>query len=199
MKSKKNLTLIVLVLLVALTSGYVASTYAKYTEVLSDTTATADVAKWAFAKGTDNGELEISLPSTIPASRLVADKIAPGTGGSFNLDLDNSEGEVGVEFEITFKNLTNVPSNLVFKQSSTAISIANSKITGTIPAGGTLAIPLDWEWPYETSGTLAAEDLEDTTDGKAADTMSITATIKGTQVNPNGAAITASYTLGSAN
>ncbi len=196
--NKKSLTIVVLLLLVALTSGYVASTYAKYTETLADATATAQVAKWDFKKGTNNGNLVISLPATIDASRLTANMIAPGTGGSFNLDLDNSGSDVGVEFEITFTDLANVPSNLVFKQDSTTLAISGSKITGYIPAKGTLSIPLAWEWPYETSGTLATEDGEDLADGKAAEEMSITASIKGTQVNPAGAAITASYTLGAA-
>ena len=48
MKNKKSLLVLVLLLLVGITSGYVASTYAKYTSKIENNNGTATVAKWAF-------------------------------------------------------------------------------------------------------------------------------------------------------
>ena len=190
---KKSLMLIVLLMLVGLTSGYVASTYAKYVKTLDNVSATATVAKWDFKKGTNYGVFDITLPATVDASTLVADKIAPGTSGTFTIDLDNSGSDVGVEYEITFTGVSNIPSNLVLKNGGTAITIANgAKITGTIPAAQTDSLELTWEWPYYTNAT---DDAEDTTDGEAAATMTLTATVNGHQVAPSATAITKTHTF----
>jgi len=193
---KKSIAIIVLLLLVGLTSGYVSSTYAKYVKTLDNAEATTTIAKWDFKKGTNYGVFEISLPATVDPTTLVANRIAPGTSGTFTIDLDNSGSEVGVQYEIAFATATGVPSNLVFKQNSTTLNVAGSKVVGTIPAGQSDSIALDWEWPYETSGTLATEDGEDTTNGEAATrTMTLTATVNGHQVAPSATATTKTYTL----
>ena len=197
MKSKrKSLILIGLLMAVGLTSGYVSSTYAKYVNTLENAEGTATVAKWDFKKGTNYGVFDITLPATVDPTTLVADKIAPGTGGTFTIDLDNSGSEVGVEYEIAFATATGVPSNLVFKSGSTSFVVTGSKVVGTIPAGQSDSVELNWEWPYETTTDgLATEDGEDTTNGEAASTMTLTATVNGHQVAPSATAITKTYTL----
>lgn len=185
-KRKKRIGLIVLLLLFGLTAGYVANTYAKYTAQVSGS-GTATVAKWAFDTDNANTNFTINLDGTVDASTLAADRIAPGTSGSFDIALKNTNSEVGVEFTISFSNAQNVPSNLVFTSgSSTITDITTQTISGKIAAGESLTVPITWEWPYSTS---TADDAEDTTDGKNAGTMTVNTTITGTQVQP-GAAIT---------
>ena len=195
-KQKKSFVLIALLLLVALTSSYVAGTYAKYTaEVTGEGSAT--VAKWAFASDNDDVDFDINLDETYDASTLVADRIAPGTSGSFDIELSNENSEVGVEFTISFTNTANVPTNLVFTQGNNTVNPATQSIKGYIAAGETLTVPLTWEWAYETGTspyTQAGEDPADTTDGIAAKTMTVTANIKGIQVAPSTTAITTGVT-----
>lgn len=194
---KKSLVLIALLVLVGLTSGYVSRTYAKYVKTLDNATGTTTVAKWDFKKGTNYGVFDITLPGTVDATTLVSGRIAPGTSGTFTIDLDNSGSEVGVEYTIEFTTASGVPSNLVFKQSTTTISAAGSKVIGTIPAGQTDSVELSWEWPYETtSSALTVEDGEDTANGEAVSrTMTLTATVNGKQVQPGTGPTTKTWTL----
>lgn len=199
-KKKKSLVLIALLMLVGLTSGYVASTYAKYTATLDNASGETTVAKWDFKKGTNYGVFDISLPATVDATTLVGERIAPGTSGTFTIDLDNSGSEVGVEYEITFATASGVPSNLVFKSGDNTFTVTGSKVVGKIPAGQTKSVALNWEWPYETTpespNTQATEDGEDNTNGTAASrAMTLTAVVTGKQVPPSATAIENTYTL----
>ena len=174
-KKKKKLLVIALLLIFGLTLGYVANTYAKYTAQLNGS-GDVSVAKWAFSEDNQNIDIEIDLDGNIDASTLVDGKIAPGTSGSFDIVLSNTHSEVGVDFSVTLTP-TNAPTNLSFSTGNT--------ITGKIAAGENITIPVTFSWPYETTGGDAA----DTADGIAAEDMTITASIVGTQVEP-GAAIT---------
>ena len=177
-KKKKRIGLIVLLLLFGITAGYVANTYAKYTSQVNGS-GTVKVAKWAFDTDNSSIDIDIDLTGNIDASTLVSERIAPGTSGSFDIELSNENSEVGVEFTITLSN-SNAPTNLVFDTGTT--------ITGTIAQGDTLTIPVGFSWAYETTNG----DADDTADGIAANDMTITASIVGTQVQP-GAAISTQY------
>ena len=186
-KKREKVFMMALLLLVGITSIFVAGTYAKYTATVNGS-GTATVAKWAF--DTDNASastLAINFSQSYDASTLVANRIAPGTSGSFGLELKNTNSEVGVDFTVSFTGVTNAPSNIVFKKGTTTIDPTSGTITGQIKPGDTITVPINWEWPYYTS---AADDTEDTTDGKAAKTMTLNATITGVQTSPSTAAIT---------
>ena len=174
-KKKKKLLVIALLIIFGLTAGYVANTYAKYTAQLNGS-GDVSVAKWAFDTDNQNIDIDIDLNGNIDASTLVDGKIAPGTSGSFDIILSNANSEVGVAFSVTLTP-SNAPTNLSFSTGNT--------ITGKIAAGESITIPVTFAWPYETTNGDAA----DTADGKAANDMTITASIVGTQVQP-GAAIT---------
>ena len=183
---RKSMIVMVLLLLVCLTSGYVASTYAKYTSQLANISSTATVAKWDFKAGGNYGTFSIDLPASVDASTLVAGKIAPGTSGTFTIALDNSGSEVGVEYTIDFTGASNVPSNLVFTAKGSTVTIANgASIEGSIPAGETDTVTISWAWPYETGNSpYTTEDAEDTTY-----TMTLSATVNGIQTEPSATAL----------
>ena len=202
MKNKKSLIIIAILLLVCVTGGYVASTYAKYTTKIENNSGTATVAAWNFA--TDNGtqNITVALDGTIDASTLVAGKIAPGTSGSFNVVLKNTS-EVGADFTLELKSITNKPTNLKFYKTrsgsqgsytySNELTPGTSTVTGQLASGDStgLTVPIYWEWPYETS-SIATNDPIDTangTDTESNRTLAIGVDITGTQTAP-GAAIT---------
>lgn len=194
MKKKKTLLIIVLLLLVGITSGYVASTYAKYTSQITDNNGTATVAKWAFS--TDNAQqtLTINFSGTYDPTTLVANRIAPGTSGSFNIALKNTNTETGVNWTIKLNSANNLPHNLKFYKDSahtTEITPGTSTITGQLAAKDStvLSVPIYWAWEYETS-EIATNDPLDTTDGEAAEALTIGVDITGVQTQPGSSAIT---------
>ena len=194
MKNKKTLLVLVLLLLVGITSGYVASTYAKYTSKLENNNGTATVAKWAFTTDNSVQTLTVNLDNTPDPSTLVAGKIAPGTSGSFNIALSNATTETGVDWTISLKNVTNKPTNLKFYKDSshtTEITPGTGTITGQLAAQDSTAlqVPIYWAWEYETNA-IATNDPIDTTDGEAANSLTIGVDITGVQTQPSATAIT---------
>ena len=171
-EKKRKLLVIVLLLLFGVTAGYIASTYAKYAGTVNGS-GTVTVAKWAFESDNSNTNFTIDLSKTYNADTLVGGKIAPGTSGSFVIELSNENTEVGVDYTINLGNVTNKPTNLTFNGGTT--------YTGTLTPGETgKEVTINWEWPYETTDG----DADDTADGEAANTMTVNATITGVQVQP---------------
>ena len=188
-EKKKSLLVIVLSLLVGLTAAYVSSTYAKYTSTIDDNNGTVTVAKWAFASDNAAQDLTINFTDTYDTSTLVSGKIAPGTSGSFNIALVNTNTETGVDFTLTLKDATNVPTNLKFYADDTFTTevALNGTITGQLAAGDStgLSVPIYWKWAYESGS-----DSADTADGEAAETLSIVMQLTGVQTAPSTTAIT---------
>ena len=91
------------------TMSLTAGTLAKYAGKASGN-ATATVAKWAI-KFTDGGSTEyndsntitLNLKDTVQEGKnlVAADKIAPGTSGSFNLAVDGTGTEVAFKYTIS--------------------------------------------------------------------------------------------------
>ena len=196
MKKRKSLVLVTLLLLVGLTSIYVAGTYAKYTEDITGKSGSLVVAKWNFAGENSSNTLNVNLDETYDTDTLVSGKIAPGTSGSFSIALTNDDSEVGVTYELEIGTVTSsgnasnsIPENLKFYTDSTHSNLITSsnKVTGTLDAGdsvGTTAT-IYWEWAYETTDG----DTADTNSGKASytnggTTLTVPVTITGTQVVP---------------
>ena len=192
-KEKRSaLLLIVLLLLVTVSALYVSGTYAKYTAEITGT-STVKVAKWAFESDNSSATLDIDITPTANAKTLVADRIAPGTEGSFAIDLVNTNSEVGVDFTVEIGAITGgVPANLAFyKDSAHSVPFTpgTDEITGQIAAGDSTGVTVEvyWAWEYYTSD---ANDALDTTDGEAGATLSVPVTITGIQTTPSTTAIT---------
>ena len=197
-RHKRSIILLVLLLVVAISVFYIGLTYSKYTaEVEGEGTAT--VAKWAFADDNDNVTLDIDLTDTYDASTLVGDRIAPGTSGSFTLELTNEHSEVGVDFTVKLETVTDAPTNLKFYKDSsftTELAQGTGTITGHLEAADStgLEVPIYWKWNYETmSGdpaTSTAGDTADTSDGEAGAELTVPVTITGVQTQPSETPIT---------
>ena len=189
-KKRNSLLVIVLLLLVGLTFGYVSSTYAKYTSKVDSGEGTAQVAKWAFEadnSGVANA-LTIDLSKTYDADTLIGDRIAPGTDGSFVINVKTTNTETGVDYTLKLKDVENVPTNLKFYKDSsyTEELTTTGSITGTLAPKNSTGedVTIYWKWLYETPAGSEAGDTADTTDGKAANTLTVTVELTGVQVQP---------------
>ena len=194
--NRKTLLVVALLLVVGISTCFVAGTYAKYTAQVSGT-GTATVAKWAFDSDNAISTLDIEFDKTYNPSTLVNQKIAPGTKGAFGVKLVNTNSEVGVDFEVKLGALTNAPTNIKFYKDETYTQeiTTGDTITGQLAAKDSTGIEVKvyWEWKYETgavSNGIAAGDGADTTDGKSAKTLSVPVTIRGVQTPPSVTAIT---------
>lgn len=128
----------------------------------------AEIAQWAFnVNGNSSAMDTISLSKTYNASDLVNGKIAPGTKGAFNILVDATGSEVGVDYAVTFSDETNKPSNLKFKycgHEASSLEELQQYTLGTIFANDevkTHTLTIEWEWPY------SGDDNLDTANGMA--------------------------------
>lgn len=120
-----------------------------------------------------------------------------GTSGSFDLIIDATGSEVGIKYDVDFKNETNKPSNLKFKYNDGTtehkfdqIEDLEQYFTDTINADDnnkTRTLTIDWVWDYETKDngeTLDENDKIDTNEGLNALDYSFDVIVTGTQVIP---------------
>lgn len=195
-KNKVIIALIAVTLVVLLIGIWA---FARYTTTVSGT-GTAAVASWSF-KANEQTETftGINLATTMDPvnGKVAANHIAPGTKGSFDIDIDASGSEVAVEYTIDMSNFQNRPQNLKFytdseRTAANEISLTSSKYTvsGYIAqaAAMTKKVTIYWEWAYQT-GTgdeIATNDAQDTSDAGKDVTFDITVT--GVQSDPRVAA-----------
>lgn len=192
---KKRMSILaVLVLAVAATAYSVSGTYAKYTST-AEVAGTAQVAKWAIVF--KNGENTITDGATFNLGRtadtgVVNEKIAPGTTGSFNFGVNSTGTEVAFSYGISF-TVADKPTHLKFYSDSTYSTEITPDGSGvytvlatTNVAAGTAATPSQtvyWKWAFEDDPSTVAYDGVDTTEGVAAATMTVNATLTATQLD----------------
>ena len=192
-KSKKKNILIAIELMLIAIIIFSMYAYSRYSSKVNGT-GTATIAKWSFKV---NGQTEtlatINLADTMKTNNTVKQgTVAPGTEGSFNLEIDGSGSEVAIEYTINLK-VTDKPQNLNFYADSgysqkIEASEGAMTITGGIPLAEVetpVTKTIYWKWPYRTGETDEEKqnnDKQDTTDSEKTVTMDIT--IVGIQKNP---------------
>ena len=165
---------------------------AKYqTQVTGD--GIANVAHWAFeANGFGSTMQTIALNENYNADTLINGKIAPGTQGSFDIVLDATGSEVGVDYSVTFLNEQNKPSNLKFRYNgedySTLDGLTNV-LSGRIDANESdklRFLTIEWIWDYETgdANQISSHDITDTIEGMNAFDYTFDVVVTGTQAAP---------------
>lgn len=193
MSKKKKIIIIVSVLLAILLSFIGGKTFSKYlTQVKGE--GIAEIASWDFkVNGRTDDVQTISLSSTFDNETLIGNKIAPGTKGSFNINLDATGSEVGINYKVTFDSETQKPTNLKFKYNDTSynsIKELESALTGTINANDsekTKTFTINWEWPFETGSNPSEINQNDKIDTQEAQTISnytFNVNVQGVQVSP---------------
>ena len=195
MPKKKKVFFVLAILLIALLAFIGGHAYAKYiTEVKGE--GMAEVATWSFkVNGQKEQVQEINLASTCDNETLVDHKIAPGTSGSFNIIVDGTGSEVGINYNIRFLEENNKPQNLKFIYESVeyaSIEELETNLSGTIDANAeekTKTLNIQWKWDYETGETeeeIASNDLIDTQDAQKMQDYTFQVCVTGTQVEPQG-------------
>ncbi len=193
MTNKKKVLIALAILTVILLAFIGGQAYAKYvSEVRGE--GIAEVATWSFkVNGQDEQVESINLASTCNNETLVDNKIAPGTSGSFNILVDATGSEVGINYNITFTEEENKPQNLKFEYNDTeynSIKDLEDDLSGTINANDedkTRTLNVKWKWDYETGSDpeeISSNDLIDTEDAKRIQNYTFDVVVTGTQVEP---------------
>lgn len=206
-KEKKNNNIgVIAILAVALIAVLAFGIWAwsKYTTTLNGN-GTATVAKWKFGTNTTINGIDLATASNTAGNGVAfdtvnnvkADRIAPGTKGSFTVLLDTSGTEVALQYDIILSNITNKPTNLHFYSDADCTKLIEDTTHKTASVSGkisktdaekaaTKAVTIYWKWDYQTGTTteeIAANDKLDTTDGEKANKVTFDLTIKGTQID----------------
>lgn len=202
MKKNKTMRLAALLLVLTLvTCCFVGGTFAKYISVKS-AEDTATVAKWSIQL--NNTEMTtkaitFDLFNTVYEANTedeednVVDKLlAPGTGGSFTLNVAN-KSEVTAKYTIALSEASNdnhIPLQYSLNKTTWKDNISELEITDEVlnMNDGTNAHTVYWRWVFEgtTEGAHTGQtDENDTALGIAgqAPTVTITATLTATQVD----------------
>lgn len=180
--------------LTLVTTCLMGSTLARYvTEVTGSATAT--VAKWSFKVNGQAEKFTIDLGRTAYTDTTIADKvIAPGTSGSFNIVIDGTDSEVGIDYEIKLEAATDTtfPDDMVF--STEAITEAKpgegfsefikTAIKGSVDQSDGAevmkkTVTIYWAWPLDGG---ADKDAKDTAMNDK--DLSIDITVTGKQAAP---------------
>mgnify|MGYP004523468477 CR=1 FL=1 len=193
LKKSKKIVLVVIAIAIIAISFIGGQAYAKYMSRVTGQ-GTADIASWSFKVNENEEKLQtISLKSTINNSTLINNKIAPGTEGEFQIKLDATGSDVGINYVTRFENESQKPINLKFTyDGKTYNSLTNLQqdLTGIINANDenkVKIITIGWNWKYETGSTakeIAANDLIDTQNAKQISNYTFDVVVSGTQIMP---------------
>lgn len=148
---------LVTVFVAVLSLTLVSSTFARYTSTITGGD-TAKVAKWDVKVNGSSTNIASNLWDTIvdttdgnPDDHVTADRVAPGTKGSYQLTLTN-DSEVAVNYTMNITEVLNgVPVNFVYKIGDAAQTVTDGKLTGTLTMGDSVTYVVSWEWPFGES------------------------------------------------
>lgn len=167
--------------------------YSKYTTKLRGE-GIAEVAIWSFEVNKNKEQVQtINLISTCNNQTLVNNKIAPGTSGSFDIMIDATGSDVGINYNISFSDEENKPSNLKFiyeDKEYNSIKELENNLSGTIKANEEnkcRTLNIKWKWNYETGSDeeeIAHNDLLDTENAKNIKNYTFNINVTGNQVEP---------------
>ena len=167
--------------------------YAKYMSKVTGK-GNAAIASWKFKANDNESSMQnITLRSTLNNEKISNYQLAPGTKGSFQIKLDASGSEVGINYVIKFENETIKPTNLRYIYEGNIYNSLNSlqsALVGTFNANDEdkiKTLTINWEWPFETgitSDAIIANDKIDTQNSMSLADYSFDIVISGTQVKP---------------
>ena len=192
MSKKKKIVLILLVTSTIVTAFLGGNSFSKYAAQVQGQ-AVADVANWSFKVNENTQQMAtINLTSQNDEGKIAQNKIAPGTHGSFNIVIDASEAEVGIDYKIEIKNEQKIPQNMTFTHGGSSFNNLKEMedyFHGTIDANSEEKVKtytINWDWPYTTgdgADEIEKNDRQDTIDASAGD-YSCDIVVSGMQVKP---------------
>ena len=192
MRKKKKIIFAIAIITAITLSFVVGQRYSKYmARVRGD--GMAEIATWRFKVNEQEEVQKINLISTCNNGTLVNNKIAPGTSGSFNILVDATGSEVGIDYKIQFVEKSEKPKNLKFTNNDiefNEITQLESYLSGIIQAdedNKTKNLTIGWYWPYETGTNpeeIAQNDKIDTKNAQEIANYTFNILVSGTQVVP---------------
>lgn len=189
-KKKEWIYLVIIILILLLMLG--GYTFAKYFSKVNGLLC-SDIAMWNFKiNGNDEKMQNINLFDTCQESTKTNGKIAPGTEGKINIQVDATGTDVDVEYNFNFKENGLKPAN--FKYIYENIEYENlddikKYIDGRInveESNKIRYIEIGWIWKYENGNVLQEiekSDQQDTQDGMYLNKYDIDIIVTGKQVN----------------
>ena len=194
MTKKRKIILVSSILVLLLISFFIGQAYAKYFTKLKGE-GVAEIASWDFKVNGQKEQVEkINLNSTMNNESLIGNKIAPGTEGCFNIVIDATGTDVGINYNIEFSEESNKPTNLKFtydEKEYNSIEELTDNLSGVINANDEnkeRTLNIKWKWDYETGETpeeIASNDEIDTREAANLADYTFNVTVSGTQVQPN--------------
>lgn len=127
-------------------------TYAAYVQS-SVAKSTSIVAKWRFSANGSSSVFSIDLVES--ATNLYNGKIGPGSSGSFDIELDGTGSQVNIDYNVSFENLENVPTNMIFYTDASKtknVNLASYKIDGTLNYGSNMKKKYTIYWQWNANG-----------------------------------------------
>ncbi len=169
MKNKRKI-ISVLVLITLISVIFIAGyTFARYYKSINAGGGMASIARWSF--GSKNTEAVINLSD---------EKIAPGSSGKFEIEIDATDSEVDVEYEILVSDEKNIPTNMKFhaetkdekgniiatsSEKNSFTELAGSELKGTIPIeknNQKRIIIVYWNWDFNEEDTSLTDSNDAT-------------------------------------
>lgn len=189
-KNKKILLRITMILII-LMSFIGVNTLAKYISKVNGT-GLAEVAKWSFKVNGETSTIsQIKLIDTVDSKNIEKGKIAPGTNGAFDLNIDATGTEVDTNYQVKFQNETSKPQNLKFVYNGntyTTLTELSNSLKGVIKndeEDKQKNIHIDWKWDFESdssdSNVVEQYNIADTNDAQSISNYSFDIVIIGTQ------------------
>lgn len=166
----------------------VSRTFARYSTVNSGT-ASVNVAKWSFnVNSTDIAKSKSfnfkPFDSVVPEDKTVADShlssnnlIAPGTGGTFTINLKNTSS-VSAKCDVSFavNNASGIPVEFSIDGNNYAAAPTTYN-SGTMAKNSSKEVTLYWRWSADGNST------KDSTLQSSQASLSVTATAKAYQAD----------------
>lgn len=154
----------------------------------------AEVAKWVFNIDANSSTVKtVKLANSYDESTLTNGKIAPGTTGSFDILIDGTGSDVGVEYKVSFANETSKPFNLNFIYENVkynSLKDLEKKLVGTIDANDEnkkRTLKINWEWQYEIGSSkkqIDKNNKKDTQDSQKISVYTFDVVVTGVQATP---------------
>lgn len=176
---RRRVIMIAIILFLLGIAFIVAGTYAYYRKTMSGTIS-GTIATWNFKSNNSSSSFSITL--TPNESTTANSTIAPGTSGSFSVNLSAASSSLPVDYSITFSDFSNIPTNLVFYSDASHTTVVDLdastySVSGTLAAGGTATKTWYWDWPYGSSSSTSTDNAS------ANKTVSFKINVVGTQKN----------------
>jgi len=192
LKKNKKIVLIVIAIVAIVMAFLGGGAYAKYMSKVSGN-GVAEVANWSFKVNESSEQIQsISLKSTANNSKLLDNKIAPGTEGNFQVKLDATGSEVAVKYAVKFEEKSPKPTNLKFTYNGkeySSLKFLQEELEDTIDATAEnkiRIINIGWNWKYETGSNeqeVSKNDKIDTNEAKQLRDYNFDIIVSGIQID----------------